>query len=161
MKVEGRRGTSRKRWVADLISHDSRTWNEAAVRDCCHPRDADVILSIRLSARVSEDILAWHSESNEIFSVCSAYRIGMAMKQAACDHGQSSSESDGVRRFWELIWKAKVPKKLHIFPWRSATGSLAVRLGLHWCMPNISPVCAIYGMGVEDDHHALVDCTLA
>jgi hypothetical protein len=28
-------------------------------------------------------------------------------------------------------------------------------------MPNIDPVCAICGMGVEDDHHALIDCTLA
>jgi hypothetical protein len=37
MKVEGRRCTSRKRWVADLISRDSQTWNEAAVRDFCHP----------------------------------------------------------------------------------------------------------------------------
>jgi hypothetical protein len=93
MKVEGRRGTSRKRWVADLISHELRMWNEAAVRDCCHPRDADVILSIRLSSRVSEDFLAWHGESNGMFSVRSAYRIGMAMKQAAFNHGQSSSES--------------------------------------------------------------------
>jgi hypothetical protein len=28
-------------------------------------------------------------------------------------------------------------------------------------MPNIDPACAIYGMGVEDDHHALIGCTLA
>jgi hypothetical protein len=161
MKVEGRRGTSRKRWVAELISPEQRTWNEAAVRDCCHSRDADTILSIRLSPRVSEDFLAWHGESNGVFSVRSAYRLGMALKQAAHDHGQSSSESDGVRRIWELIWKAKVPQKLRIFAWRSASGSLAVRLGLHRRMPNISPMCVICGMGVEDDHHALVGCTLA
>jgi hypothetical protein len=28
-------------------------------------------------------------------------------------------------------------------------------------MPNIDLVCAICRMGVEDDHHALIDCTLA
>jgi hypothetical protein len=28
-------------------------------------------------------------------------------------------------------------------------------------MPNIDPVCTFFGMGVEDDHHALIDCTLA
>jgi hypothetical protein len=28
-------------------------------------------------------------------------------------------------------------------------------------MPNFSPVCVICGMGAEDDHHALVGCTLA
>jgi hypothetical protein len=80
LKVEGRRGNSRKRWVADIISHESRFWNEAAVHECSHPQDAEVIFGIKLSARVTEDFLAWHGESNGLFSVFSAYRIGMATK---------------------------------------------------------------------------------
>jgi hypothetical protein len=35
-----------------------------AMRERCHPRDAEVILGIKLSARVTEDFLAWHGESN-------------------------------------------------------------------------------------------------
>jgi hypothetical protein len=147
--------------VANLISHEPGTWNGAAIRECCHPRDVEVILGIRLSARVTEDFLAWHGESNGLSSARSAYHIGMATKQASNDQGQSSLESEGDRRVWELVWKAKVPQKIHIFAWRIAIGSLAVRLGMHWRMPNIDPVCAICGMGMEDDHHALIDCTLA
>jgi hypothetical protein len=28
-------------------------------------------------------------------------------------------------------------------------------------MPAIDPICAICGMAAEDDHHALIDCTVA
>jgi hypothetical protein len=73
MHVEGRKGNSQKRWVSELISHESRSWNEAAVRECCFPRDAEV--GIKLSARITEDFLAWNGESNGLFSVRSTYQI--------------------------------------------------------------------------------------
>jgi hypothetical protein len=131
LKVEGRRGNLRKRWVSELISPKTRSWNEEAVRDCCYPRDVDTIRGIKLSARTTEDFLAWNGESNGLFSVRSAYRIGMATKWLSSERGQSSSEPDGGRRVWELVWKSAVPQKVRIFAWRAATGLLVVRLGLH------------------------------
>jgi hypothetical protein len=80
LKVEGRRGRSWKWWVSELISHETQSWNEEAVRGCCSPRDADTILGIPLQARATKDFLAWNGESNGLFSVRSAYRIGMASK---------------------------------------------------------------------------------
>jgi hypothetical protein len=62
---------------------------------------------------------------------------------------------------WELVWKSAVPQKVRIFAWLAATGLLVVRLGLHRRMPNIDPVCVICGVEVEDDHHALIGCTMA
>jgi hypothetical protein len=147
--------------VSELISHETRSWNEEAVRGCCYPRDADTILGIPLPARATEDFLAWNGESNSLFNVRLAYRIGMASKWLSSERGQSSSEPDGARRVWELVWKAAVPPKVRIFAWHGATGSLAVRLGLHRHMPAIDPFCAICGMAVEDDHRALINCTVA
>jgi hypothetical protein len=115
LKVEGRRGRSQKCWVSELISLETRSWNEEAVRGCCFPRDADTILGIPLLACATEDFLAWNGESNGLFSVRSAYRIGMASKWSSSERGQSSSEPDGSRRVWELVWKAAVPPKVRIF----------------------------------------------
>ena len=57
MKLDGKRGLSRRKWVSELINADTRTWNEAAVRDCCYPHDAAVILNIKLAARARRRIL--------------------------------------------------------------------------------------------------------
>jgi hypothetical protein len=161
MKVEGRRNNSRKKWVSDLIDRDTRSWDEAAVRGCCFPRDADAILSIKLPGRSCEDFVAWSGESNGAFSGRSAYRLGVNPILSSLSPGQSSSEANGSRGIWNLVWKAEVPLKVRIFAWKAATASLAVRSGLHRRMPNFDPICAICGAEVEDGHHALVRCTLA
>jgi hypothetical protein len=58
MKVEGRQGNSRMKWVSELINPLTRMWDEPAVRGCCLPRDADAILPIKLPTRASEDFVA-------------------------------------------------------------------------------------------------------
>jgi ribonuclease HI len=85
----------------------------------------------------------------------------MAAKWQEIGQGQSSSEPNGDRRVWDLVWKADVPQKVRIFAWRAATGSLAVKHGLHRRISTIDPVCSICGTCVEDDHHALITCTIA
>jgi ribonuclease HI len=75
--------------------------------------------------------------------------------------GQSSSEPDGNRKIWQLIWKASVPPKVRVFAWRAATGSLGVLEGLHRRINTINPICSICGREVEDTHHALIRYTLA
>jgi hypothetical protein len=88
LKVDGRRGHSRKKWVADLIDHESRTWNEAIVRECVWPHDANTILNIKLPSRATEDFIAWSGESNRAFSVRSEYRIGMQDSWQRLSQGQ-------------------------------------------------------------------------
>jgi hypothetical protein len=141
LKVEGRRGNSRKRWVSDLIDATSRTWNEEAVRECCYPRDVTAILNIKLIARSTEDFIAWSGESSGIFTVRSTYRLRMQPLLHASNNGQSSSEPLANRSVWNLIWKADVPQKLRVFAWRAATGTLAVRSGLHRRISTVDPTC--------------------
>jgi hypothetical protein len=130
-----------------------------AVRDCCLPCDANVILSIKLPNRACDDFIAWSGESNGMFSVRSAYRLGIQSTLENLNQGQSSSEPLGNRSIWNLIWKATVPLKLMVFAWKAATSTLAVCAELHHRIPGKDPVCTI--CGCEDDHHALVRCTLA
>jgi ribonuclease HI len=161
LKVQGKRGNSRRRWVSELISPETRTWDEAAVQACCFPIDADAILNIKLPARACDDFVAWSAESNGLFSVRSAYRLGLQPIIESLNQGQSSGEPTGDRRAWDLVWKASVPQKLRIFAWRAAAGNLAVRVHLHRRILTVDPTCSICGMEVESDHHALVTCTLA
>jgi hypothetical protein len=131
------------------------------VRSCCPPSDADAILAIKLPQRQCDDFVAWFPEKNGIFSVRSAYRLGLQPSLDLLSEGQSSAEPGGDRGIWNLVWKAKVPQKLRVFAWKAATSTLAVRSGLHHRIPKIDPTCIICGLEVEDGHHALIRCTLA
>jgi hypothetical protein len=161
LKLSGRRGNSRRRWVSELIDPATRTWNEAMVRECCLPYDVDAVLAIKLPPRPCDDFVAWQPEKNGVFTVSSAYRLGMQSALEAMSPGQSSSSPTGDRSIWDMVWKAEVPQKLRIFAWKAATSTLAVRTALHRRISTVDPTCAICGRGKEDAYHALVSCTLA
>jgi hypothetical protein len=161
MKVEGRRRSLRLKWVSELINHENRTWREELVRYLFWQHDANCILGIKLVPRAQDDFMAWSGESNGIFSVRSAYRIGMQDGLDKLSQGQSSAQALGDRKIWNLIWKAHVPQKLHVFAWKTATNSLGVLTNGHQRITRLSPICGICGREEEDAHHALVRCTLA
>jgi hypothetical protein len=148
LKVSGRLGNSRHRWVSELINPSTRTWDEGMVRSCCPPSDADAILAIKLPQRQCDDFVAWFPEKNGIFSVRSAYRLGLQPSLDLLSEGQSSAEPGGDRGIWNLVWKAKVPQKLRVFAWKAATSTLAVRSGLHHRIPKIDPTCIMCGLEV-------------
>jgi hypothetical protein len=156
LKAEGRRNNSHMKWVSELINPQTCTWDDEAVRDNCMPHDARAILSIKLPARACDDFIAWNGESNGLFTVRSAYQLGLQPTLEKLSHGQSISEPSGERSIWNLVWKAVVPQKLWVFAWKTSTSNLEVRTGLHRRMPEKDPVCTICGCEEEDDYHALV-----
>nr|XP_051205578.1 uncharacterized protein LOC127319648 [Lolium perenne] len=161
LKLSGMKERCRLKWVSQLIDPATHTWDEATIRQYCFPHDGEAILQIKLPHRRSEDFVAWHFESSGVFSVRSAYKLGMQPKSQALSRGQSSHEAGGERSIWNLVWKTPVPQKVRIFAWRLATDSLAVADSLHRRIPKILPICQICGAHTEDAHHAMVRCTLA
>jgi hypothetical protein len=89
MKAEGRRNNSLKKWVSELINPQICTWDDEAVRDNCMPHDARAILSIKLPARACDDFIAWNGESNGLFTVRSAYQLGLQPTLEKLSHRQS------------------------------------------------------------------------
>jgi hypothetical protein len=89
--------------VSELIDQENRTWNAEVVRDCCFDHDAAMVLSIKLAPRASDDFIAWSGEHNGLFSVRSAYRIGMHSKFVDLFGGQSSVNPTGERKIWDLV----------------------------------------------------------
>jgi hypothetical protein len=160
-KVAMKRRTNRRRWVSELINPDTRSWDERLIREISYAHDADMILSIKLPMTPCDDFVAWLPEKNGMFTVSSAYRLGLEPALIAMSPGQSSSNPTGERRIWDLVWKAKVPPKLRVFAWKAATETLDVKVAFHRCISIVLPTCTICGCGVESVHHALVTCTLA
>ncbi|XP_071679985.1 uncharacterized protein [Lolium perenne] len=158
-KVDVKRRTNRRRWVSELINPATRSWDERLIREICYAHDADVILSIKLPMTPYDDFVAWLPEKNDMFTVSSAYRLGLEPALTAMSPGQSSSNPNGDGRIWDLVWKAKVPLKLKVFAWKAATETLAVKVAVHRRISTVLPTCTTCGCGVESVHHALVTCT--
>lgn len=151
---------SRLRRVADLIIPGTNLWNEPLIRSLFFPFDADEILKIRLPPPKTNDFIAWHFEKTGSFSVRSAYRLALNLKQNLSASGTSAAP-DGHRNLWRLIWRAPVPPKIRIFAWKLATYSLAIQANRHHRHMDALPTCSICGMEAEDGFHAVMTCTKA
>jgi hypothetical protein len=98
---------------------------EYGKRNMFYPIDADVILKLKPSRRLEEDVLAWQPEKSGTFSVRSAYRLALNAHPDQCDIATTSSYPDGKHPCWTKIWHAFVPPKVNIFAWKAASGGLA------------------------------------
>jgi hypothetical protein len=115
LKVSGKKKETWMRWVSELMKQNTRVRDEEKIRKYFFPHDADAIAAINLTQRHTEDFVAWIMEENGIFTVRSAYRLGMQPSLDSMAPGQTSSAPLGDRQIWDCIWKAKVPQKVHIF----------------------------------------------
>jgi hypothetical protein len=82
--------------VSELINPITETWDEELIRDNFTAEDTRDILSIPLCLDM-EDYVAWHLDSKGIFSVKSAYRLGVSIRDARLNRDASSSLTDTAR----------------------------------------------------------------
>jgi hypothetical protein len=144
-----------------LILPNSNSWNTSLLRELFYDFDVDTILKIKLPGYEVEDCVAWHYENNGCFTVKSAYRLAMSLKQQNRGNESSSSQLNGDRPIWKTIWKASVPPKVRVFGWRVATNSLATKENKCRRTLEVNNICSVCGNGTEDAHHATVSCTKA
>ena len=107
---------------------------------------------------MEEDFVAWHPDKRGIFSVKSAFCLGLQEMPMMQNMGSSSSRPDGRRPAWDLIWKNPAPPKVRIFAWKAALEALATEE--YQCRLHISQsvICKVCGNAMEDAHHALIWC---
>ena len=102
-------------------------WKDAVIQKYFYDMDAHVIKNIPLSFTRQDDFWAWHYERNGIFSVKSAYRMFVHIRNQFDDWLDSSagnSDIEGYKRRWKLFCKVRVPAKIRIFAWRLIHNSL-------------------------------------
>ncbi|CAM0949281.1 unnamed protein product [Alopecurus aequalis] len=148
------------KWVSDLIDPQTKTWREDLVREVFYPPDADWVLQIRLPAFNGDDWLAWSCDQTGMFSVKSAYRLALDLKDKELGTGTSSKPARD-RDLWNVIWKTNVPPKICVFGWKLASNSLGVQATRCDRNTDMVATCSICGREDETSHHAMVVCTKA
>ncbi|KAL0427899.1 UNVERIFIED_CONTAM: hypothetical protein Slati_2964700 [Sesamum latifolium] len=143
--------------VAELLEDGGNGWNVELVSSIFIKEDVDCIPSIPLPADMGRDVLRWHQEKNERFSVRSAYPI--ALRQAVHgDQGFSLRSPGGRLRF---IWKARVPPKVLIFAWRLCRDALPTTYNMYRRGVETLGCCPWCGKEQEDVYHAFLECSFA
>lgn len=95
--------------VKNLIS-PTRIWKEDVVRALFPSFEAEYILDIPLSRRLSEDTRFWRWEINGKYPVKSGYLLGLG-----CFATLESHSAHHMDKWWNLIWNLNVPQKVRIF----------------------------------------------
>jgi hypothetical protein len=113
--------------VEELIDKDSKWWNVSLIQDTFNPEEARVITSIPLSPNLPPDRLIWLGTNNEIFSVRSAYHLGLEIMER--DKAQSS-KAEKAPVVWNSLWNLPIPNSVKVFMWRACNDILPTRLNL-------------------------------
>ena len=154
------RGPSLLTKVADLIDPGTGTWDEKLVLDTFWPEDAQIILNIP-TAEGMNDWPAWHYDSMGKFSVKSAYKLAVQIRdqESGSDASSSSSVQGSDGAFpWQKIWHLKLPNKVNMFIWRMAHNSLPVRRNLARRGVKLDTICPVCQRLDEDCSHIFFKC---
>jgi len=139
----------------------THSWEEEVLRRFFHHFDVEEILKIRLHRREVEDVIAWHYERTGLFSVRSAYCLGVNLTEVEAGSISSSSNLDGTRPAWKKPWKLPVPHKVRIFAWMLIQGGLATKCNKKKRTIIQEAICDLCGKEVETEHHAVIRCNHA
>jgi len=128
------------------------------IRDVFLEHEVDSILSIPLSTTLPADRLVWIAAANRKFSVKSAYHLARSRDR---NGGGESSDPSGMHRFWQRLWKERIPSKVRNFGWRACQNILPTKMNLFHRKVIDNPTCEECGLSLETILHALCHCTKA
>jgi hypothetical protein len=154
------RGNSILTKVVELIDPGTGWWDEQLVNDLFWPEDAATILATQVDENL-EDWPTWHFDSKGLFSVKSAYKLAVQIREKekcrdASGSSLNTSHADTLQ--WEKIWNMEVPNKIKMFVWRLAHNSLPVRCNIRrrgMESDNLCPMCNRFD---EDCGHLFLKC---
>jgi hypothetical protein len=102
-----------------------------------------------------EDFPAWHYDSKGVFTVKSAYKLFVQMRDGP---QQSSSAQSNATLQWKKIWKIACPPKIQQFMWRFAHNSLPLRLNIKRRGIDCDTRCVCCKRLDEDGAHLFLRC---
>jgi len=114
-----------------------------------------VILNIPLSPLYPPDRLTWKGTKDGVFSVCSAYHLGVELQ--ANSRGQSSHTSPS-NEIWKFLWSHHVSNPVKAFLWRACNNLLPTKMNLFQKWVVEEALCPICGREEEDTTHVVWNC---
>jgi hypothetical protein len=144
--------------VSTLIDSDLRGWNTRLINAIFSLEEAKVIAAIPLSPTLLSDRIVWRGTKNGVFSVQSAYHLGMEIN--ARNLGGTSQEAGGLQ-VWSVIWNLRDPKPVKLFMWRACNGLLPTKSNLFRRKIVDSNLCPCCTSESETVFHVLWKCLAA
>jgi hypothetical protein len=141
--------------VQELIDPITSQWDEQMVRENLWPFDAETILETPIREDF-EDFLAWHYDSKGLFSVKSAYHLGVK-HIAQMIPESSNAASQGLK--WEKIWSLTCQLKIKQFIRRIAHNSLPVKRNVAQIGIECDTLCVCCKRLDEDGAHLFLKCS--
>jgi hypothetical protein len=152
-------GRCRYRWVADFL-HPDGSRNLQRLHHYFEPDEIEEIIKIKAASRNEQDFIAWHPEKSGVF-IRSAYRLALPATMQHHPHGATSTQPNGERPSWKLIWSCPVPPKVKILTWKICRNAISTQVNMvQWGMPTTS-ICTICGAEDEDSFHVFMRCAHA
>ena len=154
------RGQSLLTGVSELIDPQTESWDEQLILETFCPEDAQAILAIPIDMQM-EDWPAWHFDPKGLFSVKSAYKRAVQIRDSKLNRDASPSGSNiekGGSFWWQKIWQLKLQNKVKMFAWRMAHNSLPVRRNIARKGVKIDTVCPMCNCLDEDCGHLFFKC---
>jgi hypothetical protein len=152
------RGQSIATRVSELINPVTDQWDEELLRDLFNLEDVKEILLIPIRPEMEDDI-AWHYDNKGIFTVKSAYQLGVRLRDDALNRNASSSTTPPVQhQIWKSIWNQKFPGKVLIFLWRLTHNSLPTKLNIKCKRVELDTRCPMCCRLDEDGGHIFFRC---
>jgi hypothetical protein len=120
--------------------------------------DVDAIGKIKIPSWHTEDFIAWPLEKSGLFSVRSAYDLGLKLRDLNIGTA-SSSAPEGGRRLWNNVRKGGVPPKVNVFIWKLARNALPTRRRKFTRNMEHGDTCLLCGLAPEvsfmfNHHHS-------
>ena len=144
--------------VAELIDKHSWQWDRNKVAGMFATKTCDEIMAIPLSRDRQRDTLIWKENRKHEFSVKSAYRVALRLKQGVeAEHSRAGEEG----KPWKMIWDLKVPPKIRNFMWRAVSNILPTRDNLYWRRVAMESTCEFHRQHPETEAHVLWECLFA
>jgi len=144
--------------VSVLIDSEMCGWKEDLITAIFSPEEARVVASILLCPTLPPDRLVWRGTKSGVFSVRSAYHMGMEIKKR--NNGCTSRDEDR-HNVWSALWSLGVPNTVNIFLWRACNDLLPTKCNLfrrNIVKDNNCPCCF---REMETGLHALWTCPAA
>ena len=125
-----------------------------------HPKDAEAILRIPLSRRLSIDKLFWLHNREGKYKVKSGYHLAKQLEREAESQRECSKGVD-VNPVWCKLWKLKLPNKIKIFMWRACHNILPTSENLVRRRVIDDSTCELCQREMESVLHVLWECNVA
>jgi len=121
------------------------------ILDTFWPEDAQAILAIPIDMQM-EDWPAWHFDPKGLFSVKSAYKRAVQIRDSKLNRDASSFGSN-IEKGGSFWWQIKLQNKVKMFAWRMAHNSLPVRRNIARKGVKIDTMCPMCNCLDEDCGH--------